>query len=50
MKKYNIFLIECGTLKQLAIRTIEADSLEEARRTGITRYSKPNCFVGASPV
>jgi hypothetical protein len=47
MRKYNVYLIECGTLKKEYIVTLNGpESLDEARRYGETKYGKPNHFIG----
>lgn len=50
MKKlYDVFLIECVTLKKKLVDSITAESLEEAKTIGTNRHSKSNHFVGVQP-
>lgn len=47
MRKYTLIVVKCGSLERIATHQIEAESIEEARKIGTTKYGKPNHFVGA---
>jgi hypothetical protein len=47
MKTFTITLIKCGSLEKKSTWTLEAQTIEEARKIGIERYDKANHFIGA---
>jgi hypothetical protein len=47
MKTFTITLIKCGSLEKKTTWTLEAQTIEEARKIGTERYNKPNHFIGA---
>lgn len=53
MKNFNVFVIQCGSLKIVRSEQLQAKNVEEARIIAETRYIKKgqtNLFTGASAI
>jgi hypothetical protein len=50
LRVFEVKVIKCGSLQVVATYTLEADHIEEARQTGITRYGRPNHFIGVTAI